>query len=164
MSKTKIILFVVIAACLIAGGRWYNNTLDERAAQQVLAAEEKAREAELKALSTIEIKDLVVGAGAEAKKGSTLNVNYIGEFLDGKKFDSSYDRQAPIDFVLGDEHFIRGWSLGIAGMKTGGKRTFIVPPELAYGSQGNDLIPPSSTLKFTVELLAVDGSTSTKPF
>ncbi len=161
MTKTKIVIFILIACALIAGGMWYNAAFDERVAQQVSANEEKARQDDARALSAIQIKDIVVGTGAEAKKGDALSVNYLGELLNGKKFDSSYDRNQPFEFVLGDDQLIRGWNLGIAGMKIGGKRTLVVPPELGYGAAGNGLIPPSSTLKFTIELLAVNNNTST---
>ncbi|MEK7507590.1 MAG: FKBP-type peptidyl-prolyl cis-trans isomerase [Patescibacteria group bacterium] len=161
MPAIKIVIFILIAVAFITGGKWYNATLDERVAKEILAAEEIARQEELKALSILQIKDLVVGTGSEAKKGDTLSVNYLGEFLNGEKFDSSYDRNQPLEFVLGDDRLIRGWNLGIAGMKIGGKRTLVVPPEFGYGVQGSGPIPPSSTLKFTVELLGVNNNTST---
>ena len=161
MKQIKIIGFIVIGVALIWGARWYNDILDEQASKQVLADEEKIHQEDIKALSTIQIKDLIVGTGTEAKKGDTLFVNYLGEFLDGKKFDSSYDRNQPFEFVLGAGDVIRGWDLGFEGMKVGGKRTLVVPPDLAYGEKGNGPIPPSSTLKFTVELLGINGSTST---
>ena len=107
----------------------------------------------------LEITDEVVGAGAEVLNGSIVTVNYIGVLTDGKKFDSSYDRNQPFSFVLGAEEVIKGWDEGILGMRVGGKRKLIIPPDLAYGSQsvGNGLIPPNSTLVFEVELLGVEG-------
>src|SRR3989338_465270 len=162
MTKTKIVIFILIACAFIAGGAWYNNKLDRQVLQQVSADEERARQEDVKALSAIQVKDLVAGTGAEAKKGDMLSVNYLGQFLDGKKFDSSYDRSQSFEFFLGDDNLIRGWNLGIAGMKIGGKRTVVVPHELGYGAEGNGPIPPSSTLKFTIELLGINGSTSTE--
>src|SRR5438093_13700543 len=102
-----------------------------------------------------------VGTGDEAVKGATVEVHYTGWlYVDGKrgkKFDSSVDRGKPFSFPLGEKRVIAGWDEGVAGMKVGGKRELIIPPNLAYGSSGvgNGLIPPNSTLDFEVELLKV---------
>ena len=105
----------------------------------------------------LKIEDLTVGTGAEAVNGKTVTVNYSGTLTNGTKFDSSYDRGAPFQFVLGAGQVIQGWELGVAGMKVGGKRKLIIPPALGYGDRniGNGLIPPNSTLIFEVELLGV---------
>jgi len=105
----------------------------------------------------LKTQDLVVGSGAEAINGKKISVNYVGTLADGKKFDSSYDRGTPFQFVLGAGQVIQGWELGVAGMKVGGKRKLIIPPALGYGDRniGNGLIPPNSTLIFEVELLGV---------
>jgi len=105
--------------------------------------------------------DHEVGTGDEAVKGATVVVHYTGWLYDdgtrGKKFDSSVDRKQPFRFPLGAGKVIRGWDEGVAGMKTGGKRELIIPPELGYGAQGagGGLIPPNATLNFEVELLQV---------
>lgn len=105
----------------------------------------------------LQITDEIMGTGAEAKVGDTVTVNYVGTLTDGKKFDSSYDRNESFSFVLGAGQVIKGWDEGVAGMKVGGKRKLVIPPDLAYGNQsiGNGLIPANSTLIFEVELLAV---------
>lgn len=105
----------------------------------------------------LKIQDLRVGTGPEAKSGYVVAVNYVGTLENGKKFDSSYDRGKPFEFLLGAAQVIEGWDIGVAGMKVGGKRKLIIPPALAYGERniGNGLIPPNSTLIFEVELLAV---------
>jgi hypothetical protein len=105
----------------------------------------------------LQITDIAIGTGAEAKAGNTVTVNYLGTLLDGKKFDSSYDRGIPFSFHLGAGEVIKGWDQGVSGMKVGGKRKLVIPPDLAYGSAeiGNGLIPANSTLVFEVELLDV---------
>jgi FKBP-type peptidyl-prolyl cis-trans isomerase FkpA len=106
--------------------------------------------------------DTVVGKGKEAVAGKTVEVNYTGWLHDpaakgkrGKQFDSSVGR-GPFSFPLGAGRVIKGWDEGVAGMKVGGKRTLVIPPELGYGAQGaGGVIPPNATLVFDVELLDV---------
>jgi hypothetical protein len=103
----------------------------------------------------MEITDITVGTGAEAQVGSTITVNYIGTLADGTKFDSSYDRNEPVTFQLKSGSLIEGWIRGIPGMKVGGKRHLVIPPELGYGAQANGPIPANSVMIFDVELLDV---------
>ncbi|WP_087688131.1 MULTISPECIES: FKBP-type peptidyl-prolyl cis-trans isomerase [unclassified Pandoraea] len=106
--------------------------------------------------SGLQYDDLQVGDGAEATPGQTVTVHYTGWLTDGKKFDSSKDRNDPFAFVLGGGMVIRGWDEGVAGMKVGGKRKLVIPPELGYGARGaGGVIPPNATLVFEVELLEV---------
>lgn len=103
-------------------------------------------------------EDLVVGSGAEANPGDTVTVEYTGWLLNGPKFDSSIDRGETFSFALGGGHVILGWEEGVAGMKVGGRRRLVIPPDLAYGAAGRPpSIPPNSTLVFDVELLGVGG-------
>jgi len=104
--------------------------------------------------------DQKVGTGDTAVKGKPVQVNYTGWlYIDGKrgaKFDSSLDRNTPFDFLLGARQVIAGWDEGVEGMKVGGKRELIIPPDLAYGSRAvGGVIPANSTLDFEVELLKV---------
>lgn len=104
----------------------------------------------------LNVEDLVVGTGAEAKAGNTISVHYTGWLEDGTKFDSSLDKGKPIKFVLGDGRVIAGWEQGLTGMKVGGKRKLTIPPDLGYGAKGlRKYIPPNAALIFEVELLAV---------
>jgi len=103
------------------------------------------------------VTDLTVGEGAEAVAGKHVTVHYVGVlFRDGTQFDASWDRAAPFDFTLGQGAVIAGWDEGVAGMKVGGRRELVIPPELAYGSRGQGSIGPDETLVFVVDLLAVD--------
>lgn len=103
----------------------------------------------------LKIQDLVVGSGTEAVPGKVIVVHYTGMFSDGTKFDSSRDRDVPFSFTLGAGQVIKGWDLGVSGMKVGGKRILTIPPELAYGDAGVGPIPGGATLYFEVELLDV---------
>jgi FKBP-type peptidyl-prolyl cis-trans isomerase FkpA len=105
---------------------------------------------------TLQIDDVRVGTGAEAKSGSQVSVHYTGTLTSGSKFDSSRDRNRPFEFELGAGQVIRGWDQGVAGMKVGGVRKLTIPPHLAYGERGfPPVIPANATLVFEVELVAV---------
>ena len=110
--------------------------------------------------SGLKYTDTTVGTGAVATKGHKVSVHYTGWLYNngakGAKFDSSLDRGQPFGFALGAGQVIQGWDEGVAGMKIGGKRTLIIPPDLGYGARGaGGVIPPNATLMFDVELLGV---------
>ncbi len=111
-------------------------------------------------MSELQTTDIVVGTGAQAIKGSTVTVHYTGWLYKngrrGKKFDSSLDAGQPFPFKLGAGEVIEGWDQGVEGMRVGGKRELIIPPNLAYGEAGAPpAIPPNATLQFEVQLLDV---------
>jgi peptidylprolyl isomerase len=105
----------------------------------------------------LQIVDLTVGDGPEARPGQTVSVHYVGvSFSSGKEFDSSWSRREPFEFPLGAGRVIAGWDQGVAGMKVGGRRQLTIPPRLAYGDRGaGGVIKPGETLVFVVDLLGV---------
>lgn len=110
--------------------------------------------------SGLQYEDTVAGTGEEAKAGQQVTVHYTGWLYEngvkGAKFDSSKDRRDPFGFDLGRGHVIKGWDEGVQGMKVGGTRVLVIPPQLGYGARGaGGVIPPNATLMFEVELLAV---------
>lgn len=119
-------------------------------------ATEKPEGKEVVTPSGLKYVDQKTGEGDEAKAGDVVTVHYTGWLTDGKKFDSSLDRNQPFTFKLGAGQVIEGWDQGVAGMKPGGKRKLTIPPGLAYGTQAvGGVIPPNSTLVFEVELLSI---------
>lgn len=113
--------------------------------------------------SGLQYEDTVTGEGDEARAGQRVRVHYTGWLHDeaaegsrGRKFDSSKDRGSPFAFPLGAGHVIGGWDEGVQGMRVGGTRVLLIPPELGYGARGaGGVIPPNATLVFEVELLGV---------
>lgn len=107
------------------------------------------------ATDTLQVEDITVGTGKEVQSGDTIKIHYTGTLLDGTKFDSSYDRGEPFETQIGVGQVIKGWDEGVVGMKVGGKRKLVIPPDLAYGDQQVSIIPPNSTLVFEVELVGI---------
>ncbi|OGZ76221.1 MAG: peptidylprolyl isomerase [Candidatus Staskawiczbacteria bacterium RIFCSPLOWO2_12_FULL_37_15] len=104
----------------------------------------------------MKVEILKQGTGAQAKTGDTVTVNYVGALENGIKFDSSIDRETPFPFTLGENRVIKGWELGVLGMRAGEKRKLTIPPELGYGSAGaGGVIPPNATLIFEVDMLSI---------
>ena len=153
-----IVLVLAVAAIVSARRSSYSNQSEDTSGQELLTSQAEASP-ELNAgsfPSGLKVDDLVLGSGAVAVRGSTLTVNYLGVLIDGTKFDSSYDRGEPFQFVLGAGAVIAGWDIGLDGMKVGGKRRLTIPSDLAYGDRGaGNIIPPNATLVFEIELLGV---------
>jgi FKBP-type peptidyl-prolyl cis-trans isomerase FkpA len=132
-------------------------TVEAKPAAQPSAAPTPSAPAAPDPNAKLEIKDLVVGKGAEAKAGDAVKVHYVGTLLNGEEFDASKKHGTePFTFDLGKGRVIKGWDEGVAGMKVGGKRKLTIPPHLGYGARGaGPKIPPNSTLVFEVELVEI---------
>ena len=143
-------IFLITLTLGIVGGILFITFLTSMPTQQNEQSQNEQTPAEL------QIEDLAVGTGTQAQTGNTVSVHYRGTLLNGTVFDSSYSRGELFSFTLGQNRVIAGWEQGILGMKVGGKRKLIIPPDLAYGAAGvPGAIPPNSTLVFEVELLDV---------
>ena len=105
----------------------------------------------------LELDDIEVGDGDEASSGNVVEVHYVGvSWQTGNEFDASYNRGTPLEFRLGTGQVIQGWDQGVAGMKVGGRRQLVIPPDLAYGEQGSPpAIGPNETLVFVVDLVGI---------
>ena len=156
MNRRTLALLAAAAALLVLTPRVF---ADEKA--NAGGKDEKKSESKMiKTGSGLQYEDTKVGTGAEPKTGQTCVMHYTGWLWEndakGKKFDSSVDRGQPFEFELGVGRGIMGWDEGVATMKVGGKRTLLIPPQLAYGSRGaGGVVPPNATLLFEVELLGI---------
>ena len=154
MKRTKFLPLALLLSASVSS----ISACTQQATQQAPAATVVSNE------SPLVKTDVKLGTGAEAASGHVVKVHYTGWLYDaaaaehkGKKFDSSRDRGEPFRFPLGEGRVIRGWDMGVAGMKVGGQRTLLIPPEMGYGGRGaGDVIPPNATLVFEVELLGVN--------
>jgi FKBP-type peptidyl-prolyl cis-trans isomerase FkpA len=153
-GRTCLVALLGAAACLGASNPAYSQPSGAPPAPGSSKLDAKGKE-----LQKIDVK---VGSGAEAVKGKAVIVHYTGWLYDpatsqkGAKFDSSRDRNVPFGFLLGEGRVIRGWEEGVQGMKVGGQRTLIIPPDMGYGERGaGGVIPPNATLIFDVELIEV---------
>jgi FKBP-type peptidyl-prolyl cis-trans isomerase len=158
MNKTvSIVLFAVVAVAVIWGGIWYSQQMSQDDQQTQVAAGSQAIAQQQTIMNNLKTTDDIVGTGAEAQNGDTVSVLYSGSLDNGTVFDaSSLHGNQPFSFVLGAGQVIKGWDLGVLGMKVGGKRELTIPSELGYGAQGaGSTIPPNATLHFTVQLLSV---------
>jgi peptidylprolyl isomerase len=134
-------------------GSTINNVFNS---QKVMSEENTAAVPSAGDRKEVMTNDLTSGTGAVAEKGKLITVHYVLSLEDGTVIQNSRDFGQPFKFVLGAGQVIPGWEIGFNGMKVGGKRTIIIPPEFGYGAQQAGPIPPNSTLVFTVELLGVE--------
>lgn len=138
----KKVLVIAIILIIVIGGAW------------IVFKEPASSTNEIQGMKIDVIKE---GTGVACKNGDKVSVHYTGTLENGTKFDSSVDRGTPFSFTIGIGEVIKGWDLGVAGMKVGEKRKLTIPSELGYGERGaGDMIPPNSTLIFDVELLGIN--------
>jgi FKBP-type peptidyl-prolyl cis-trans isomerase FkpA len=159
LTKSRFYLSAFAFLCISISGCQAESTNKTTSTQEkpAMTASTEANTTQLQKIDTMP------GTGREAEPGFNVSVHYTGWLYDekaeghkGAKFDSSVDRKEPFDFALGAGQVIQGWDEGFAGMKIGGKRTLIIPPEMGYGARGaGGVIPPNATLIFDVELLDV---------
>lgn len=153
------IIIVIIILILLGVGVYFLPKSEDNPSKVNLSPAPSQNDAtgSAKPNSQLKIEDLKLGTGsAEVKSGDTVVMNYTGTLANGTKFDSSYDRNEPLETQIGVGAVIKGWDQGIPGMKVGGKRRLTIPSDLGYGASGSgDKIPPNSTLIFDVELLQI---------
>lgn len=106
-------------------------------------------------LQKVVVDDVVLGGGTEAVAGKTVRVHYVGRLENGQEFDNSEKRGEPFEFTIGAGEVIAGWEEGLVGMKEGGERTLVIPPQFGYGDQAVGPIPPNATLLFSIKLIDV---------
>lgn len=162
---SKIVLIIVAAAVIIAvvWGVYFVVSLNKSSSAPKSGSapannqgQNQGANSSVFEIQGMKVEILKEGGGEGAKDGNTVTVHYTGTFTSGQKFDSSFDRNAPFPFKLGAGRVIKGWDLGVVGMKVGEKRKLTIPPQLAYGSSGFlDRIPPNSTLIFEIEMLKI---------
>lgn len=157
MSKNFV--FAILAAIVFLGGFSYyifvlGGTLSptQQADKKTTADTLGTQTTNTKTHSSLKTEDITIGKGPAVKSGDTIVIDYKGTLTDGTKFDSSYDRGTPFETQIGVGRVIKGWDMGVVGMKVGGKRKLTIPPALGYGDQEQGSIPPNSTLIFEVEL------------
>ena len=167
--KTKSILIIIIIIIILAIGyvvlkpapAAQNNpspTPTARASSTPIPSASSSPNTNSYDIQGMKVEILRKGTGPAAKNGDHVTVNYVGTLLDGRKFDSSIDRGTPFPFTLGAGQVIKGWDLGVVGMKAGEKRKLTIPPELGYGSNAvpGSIIGANATLVFEVDLLTIN--------
>lgn len=157
MSLATVVMAAGLAACANDGG-YDQSTLppDHRVADEYASALDVDLEAMERRPTGLHVQDLVTGDGARADSGDVVVVHYTGWLPQGTMFDSSRDREEPLEVAIGYGRVIDGWDQGIVGMRVGGQRRLVIPPAMAYGERGMGPIPGNATLVFEVELLEVE--------
>jgi FKBP-type peptidyl-prolyl cis-trans isomerase FkpA len=157
MRRLLIVVPVLLAACSPGENAAYLGCKTMSSSADIPVTSKVDTDQIKRTASGLGIEELLIGSGPVAEAGSMVAVHYTGWLTDGSKFDSSRDRGDVLTFSLGRGQVITGWDEGLAGMKVGGRRKLVIPPQLGYGEAGagGGLIPPGATLVFDVELCAV---------
>jgi FKBP-type peptidyl-prolyl cis-trans isomerase FkpA len=156
-NLTKMVVIISICALLVVGAVFiFTRDSGKTSSSSNSSSALPTFDGEVKTASGLKYVDEVVGTGDSPKAGQTVTVHYTGTFLNGTKFDSSFDRGQPTDFKIGVGKVIAAWDEGLMSMKVGGKRKLIVPSNLGYGAAGfQGMIPPNTPLIFDIQLLGI---------
>jgi FKBP-type peptidyl-prolyl cis-trans isomerase FkpA len=152
------IIYGVIAVVIVAALAYliFNEQVNKPTTAEGIASGFTLSDAAVTTATGLIYDDLVVGDGAAAESGDTVNVTYTGYLTDGSVFDSNVESGQPFEFQLGAGYVIPGWDEGLAGMQVGGSRLLVIPPDLAYGATGSSgVIPANATLTFSVTLNSI---------
>ena len=161
MPLPRLLLLVLACAALLAAGCGSDSEESSSSKAEATSTPSKTKPEitvpKGKAPKKLVINDIEEGTGETAEAGKQVTVQYVGiSFLNGRQFDASWDRGEPFQFQLGSGSVIPGWDQGVEGMKVGGRRQLVIPPDLAYGPQGSPpTIGPNETLVFVIDLLSV---------
>ena len=153
MSKAILVIIIVVVVLVVVFLGVY---LASNSRQNVAPADNQVKNENQFEIQGMKVEILTKGAGVQVKNDDNATVHYVGTLPDGTKFDSSVDRNAPFTFMVGKGRVIKGWDLGVAGMRVGEKRKLTIPSELAYGETGFLMIPAKATLIFEIELLKIN--------
>ena len=153
---SKAILIIIIVIVVLIAVIWGIYFLVATPGSNIIPQEKNNNQNSNMDIQGMKVEVLKEGSGTAAKNDDNVTVHYTGMLADGKVFDSSIDRNAPFTFQVGKERVIKGWDLGVVGMKVGEKRKLTIPPALAYGATGFLMIPANATLTFEVELLKIN--------
>lgn len=159
MNRQSLIVLVVIVIIVIIAAWfvWQKYSSSSPASLSQNSTPTPTRNANITNVQGVQVEVLKEGNGAAAQNGDGVTVNYVGTLQNGTKFDSSIDRGQPFSFTLGSGQVIRGWDIGVLGMKIGEERKLTIPPNLAYGANGaGNVIPPNATLIFDVTMLDIN--------
>ena len=157
MQKTILIIIIVIILIAVIWGVYFLVSRNNGSTPNPTGTSNNSTSAvQTSDIQGMKVEILTQGSGTGAKVGDSVTVNYVGTLQNGTKFDSSIDRNAPFTFVVGKGNVIKGWDLGVVGMKVGEKRRLTIPPELAYGKTGFLTIPANATLTFEIQLLKIN--------
>jgi len=156
MNKITILVITIVLIVIIGGVYFLLQPNPSTNSGQATQQEQQVNSANYE-IQGMKVEILKEGTGEGAKSGDNIVVNYVGTLTDGTKFDSSIDRNQPFPYTLGQNMVIKGWELGLLGMKVGEKRKLTIPPELAYGSQAvGKIIPANATLVFEIDMLGIN--------
>lgn len=156
MNKVVSIVIILVLLLAVALAIYFYVANSNKQAVVPTTTQNQQNSNNVSMIQGMKVEILKQGSGQAVKKGDNATVHYMGTLPDGLQFDSSIERNAPFTFKVGEGNVIKGWDLGVEGMKVGEKRKLTIPSELAYGERGFAIIPPSVALTFEIELLKIN--------